>query len=235
MIDSHVHFWDPARGYPWLAGAGEPFERAYGWGDYRDSGGADHIVLVEGNDASGAEDARHLALREEGILGVVTRALAPGAVGVRGPRVDAVTPDILQQARRAAEAGVAFELLSSAHALADAPSIARAASPGRVVIDHLGSPARHNFGEWTEAMNRLADEPNVFVKVSGVLALDEHVLGAAAEVALGRFGPHRVLIGSDWPICLRHGSLRESLDRAIAAVAGDTDSSDRAAHSAYAV
>lgn len=78
----------------------------------------------------------------------------------------------------------------------------------RVVIDHGSKPeiAAGKFDVWAADMSRLAAETDAFVKMSGLVT----EAGADWSVAqlkpyvdhlLDRFGPSRVIWGSDWPVC----------------------------------
>jgi L-fuconolactonase len=56
-------------------------------------------------------------------------------------------------------------------------------------------------------MRELAGEPNVFCKLSGLVTeagsgWTASDLRPYAAVVLDAFGPHRVMFGSDWPVCL---------------------------------
>jgi L-fuconolactonase len=76
------------------------------------------------------------------------------------------------------------------------------------VVDHLAKPPIRGDGwnRWRDALRRAAARPNVSAKLSG---LDTAAgpgwtapeLAPAVDVALDAFGPHRLMIGSDWPVC----------------------------------
>ena len=57
-------------------------------------------------------------------------------------------------------------------------------------------------------MRKLAAFPNVFAKLSGLVAEADWKAWTAGEfrpyldVAMEAFGPRRLMIGSDWPVCL---------------------------------
>lgn len=78
----------------------------------------------------------------------------------------------------------------------------------RVVIDHASKPeiASRHFEEWAEQMARLASETNAFVKLSGLVTeassdwtIDD--LRPYVDHLIAQFGPHRLVWGSDWPVC----------------------------------
>ncbi|MFY0254354.1 amidohydrolase family protein [Chitinophaga sp. 30R24] len=79
-----------------------------------------------------------------------------------------------------------------------------------LVIDHLGKPDIRNgrLEPWATHIRRIARSPNVYCKLSGLVTEANWQQWEPAhfkpflEVALEAFGPHRLLFGSDWPVCL---------------------------------
>ncbi len=79
----------------------------------------------------------------------------------------------------------------------------------RFVLDHMGKPDIRGgqLEPWRTELRRLAAFPNVWCKLSGLVTEAEWngwtpddlrpYLDAAAEA----FGPKRLMIGSDWPVC----------------------------------
>jgi L-fuconolactonase len=256
VIDAHVHCWDPALGYAWLRGRGRPLERRYDLDDYRAAGGAAGVVVVEANDPDGDEPERQLAWEHSEIVAVIVRleladpdaatrlaawSVAPRFRGVRGSRRPAAGPYVeaeLAVARRLGEAGCVVEVLAGAAELVALAPLAEAMRGGHLVIDHLGDPPARDSADWPtwrDGMSRLADTEAAAVKVSAVLSAEARVGRDAVEHAVAhvrdRFGDDRVPAGSDWPICLPTGTLRDSLDRA----AELAPESERAAAAIYAV
>lgn len=78
------------------------------------------------------------------------------------------------------------------------------------VLDHLGKPSlRTNEWEpWRSQLRQLAERPNVYAKLSGLVTEDDLPSWSRARVAqaldhaLECFGPERLMLGSDWPVCL---------------------------------
>jgi len=76
-----------------------------------------------------------------------------------------------------------------------------------IVIDHLAKPAMQEGpqGSWLEDMARLAAQPQVHCKLSGMVTeagpgWTVEQLRPYAQHILDVFGPGRVLWGSDWPV-----------------------------------
>lgn len=84
------------------------------------------------------------------------------------------------------------------------------------VLDHLGKPpikggTSGKRAEWTKRLRELARNANVMCKLSGLVteadwtSWKESDLGSYLDVAFDAFGPRRLMIGSDWPVCLLAG------------------------------
>jgi L-fuconolactonase len=90
----------------------------------------------------------------------------------------------------------------------------------RFVLDHLGKPAIkiQEFESWAAGIRRLAAFPNVFCKLSGLVTeADWHGwkpedITPYLDIAFGAFGASRLMIGSDWPVCLVAGSYGRTMD-----------------------
>jgi len=78
------------------------------------------------------------------------------------------------------------------------------------VLDHLGKPTIEGgpTKNWEEGIRRMAEHPNVFCKLSGLVTEADwknwkfEDFNAFLEVAAEAFGPKRLMFGSDWPVCL---------------------------------
>lgn len=91
--------------------------------------------------------------------------------------------------------------------------LAQQAPEGVYVVDHLGKPALgapETFAAWAESMSLLGTFPNVFVKFSGWATFVGRTQAADVQpyidLVLERFGPERVMFGSNWPVALVAGS-----------------------------
>ena len=82
-------------------------------------------------------------------------------------------------------------------------------STQRFVLDHLAKPAIRTgeLREWERNIRELARAQNVFCKLSG-LVTEAHwtrwtrdEMRPCLDVAFDCFGAHRLLAGSDWPVC----------------------------------
>ncbi|MGW3144729.1 MULTISPECIES: amidohydrolase family protein [Streptomyces] len=118
-------------------------------------------------------------------------------------------PDVRRGLAAVADAGLVYDLVVLPHQL---PACAKAAAslPGLTfVLDHLGKPpiAVGELEPWATAVRTLAALPNTVAKLSGLVTEADHASWAAGDlrpytdVALEAFGPHRLMFGSDWPVC----------------------------------
>jgi L-fuconolactonase len=80
----------------------------------------------------------------------------------------------------------------------------------RFVLDHIAKPAigRELRHPWQTLMLALAERPNVWCKVSGMVTeadfstWTEEQLKPYLDAVLEAFGARRLMFGSDWPVCL---------------------------------
>jgi L-fuconolactonase len=86
------------------------------------------------------------------------------------------------------------------------------------VIDHLAKPPVRS-GEiepWAKLMRSIAENDNVFCKLSGLVTEANWTGWSAAEftpyldIVFEAFGPARLMFGSDWPVCLLAASYSQA-------------------------
>lgn len=145
-------------------------------------------------------------------------------VGVRTMVQAEPDPDYLDRAdvRRGVAAvgaaGLAFDLVLRDHQLAAAARLVAALPDVRFVLDHLGKPrldaasapgaSRDVLAAWRADLAALAAHENVTAKLSGLVtearwdAWTPADLRPAVDHALDVLGPGRLMVGSDWPVCL---------------------------------
>ncbi len=251
VLDAHVHLWDLAvRPQPWTAEF-PVLQRSFLLSDLErvlDGHGTDAAVVVQAGDTTD-ETLDLLALagtatRLAGVVGWVDldgphvgRALAALRAAPGGSKLVAVRhqlqvePDPRYLARpgvrsgltAVAEAGLAYDVVVSPWQL---PLVTEtvAALPGtRFVLDHAGKPpiASGDLSTWRTNLARLAELPNIAVKLSGLVTEADWAAWTQADLtavlghALACFGADRAMAGSDWPVCLLaadYGTVRATLD-----------------------
>lgn len=240
VIDVHAHVWNQQDGYGWLASAPPVLRRSYtidDLGDAAASMGVDGIVLVEAGRGSGGETAALLELAAghplicavvgDGSVADEISALSfpasPGQALLRGFRDSTRLPvppiKAIRQLGRKVSGAMVIETTDPCGAPEVFFRCARMLVDHLFVIDHMGgvpSSADHRGrSRWHQTMLEASKLPNVYCKISGVLtntAWSRHRRPCADVVdTLHGFGPERVLVGSDWPVCLVSGSYQQSL------------------------
>lgn len=244
IIDAHQHFWDPGMfDYFWM----EPgiLQRAYLPADLRpilDEVGVQHTVLVQAQQ-NVAETRWFLELAEQnefiaGVVGWVdltTPDLNHTLDNLqKHPRFKAVRhmvqdeadpswlmhPDALAGLRELAARGIAYDVLIRPPSLPTVAPLAEQIPDLRMVVDHIAKPpiASRRLDGWADHMAQIAQCPNVWCKVSGMITEADHATWKASDLkpyvqsVLSQFGADRLLYGSDWPVCLLAGSYRQVWD-----------------------
>jgi L-fuconolactonase len=128
-------------------------------------------------------------------------------------------PDVLRGLGAIARAGLVYDLVITAGQLAASVRAAAAVPDLVFVLDHLGKPpiAAGRTEPWAQDLRGLAALPNTVAKLSGLVTEADWRrwqvadLRPYAEVALGAFGPTRMMFGSDWPVCTLAASYPDVL------------------------
>lgn len=105
--------------------------------------------------------------------------------------------------------GLVYDVLVYARQLPQAVAFARAFPRQPFVLDHLGKPDVRGAGyrDWRRHVDDLGALPNVVCKLSGLVTEADWTSWTPAllrpyiDAALEAFGPARLMIGSDWPVC----------------------------------
>lgn len=124
--------------------------------------------------------------------------------------------------------GLAYDILVYARQLPAAIRFAAALPGTRLVLDHLGKPDIRGggFDRWRRDLERLVALPNVCAKLSGLVTEADwrhwsvEDLHRYINAALDSFGPDRLMIGSDWPVCTVAASYGAVLDVVRTAMTG---------------
>lgn len=106
-----------------------------------------------------------------------------------------------------AERGLVFELQVFTSQMADGASLAAAFPNATLVLEHAGmleDTSVAGIAAWREGMRRLADQPNMNVKLSGlgtfIHAVDPAAIAEIVGETVAMFGAERCLFGSNFPI-----------------------------------
>jgi L-fuconolactonase len=91
------------------------------------------------------------------------------------------------------------------------------------VLDHIAKPkiAERLVSPWREDLGTLAEFPNVYCKLSGMVTETKwkqwqpEDFRPYLDVVFAAFGPDRLMIGSDWPVCTLSGDYRSTMQVVI--------------------
>jgi L-fuconolactonase len=136
-------------------------------------------------------------------------------------------PEVGRGIRAVGAAGLAYDLLVRPHQLPAALAVTGELADVRFVLDHGAKPpiASGTLEPWAAQISELAARRNVSCKVSGLVteagpgwrpAQIEPYIDHLAD----RFGPPRLMFGSDWPVCTLAASYAEVVALARDALAG---------------
>ncbi len=112
---------------------------------------------------------------------------------------------------------LAYDILIFPKHLSPAYELVKQFPNQRFVIDHIAKPQikDQKINDWQKGIERIAQLPNVYCKVSGLVTeadwndWESEDFTAYLDVVFSAFGMDRVMIGSDWPVCLLGGSYGE--------------------------
>lgn len=137
--------------------------------------------------------------------------------------------------------GLSFDLTCFAHQLDQVSTVLADQPEVVVVIDHLGSPDlddEEGMGAWRTSLAGLARLEQVFLKLSGIVQLQGFAadwsvdpIRPLLDVALDTFGPHRCMLGTNYPVEMVSGAtyaqVRRALDELVAPLSSDEQASLR--------
>ena len=118
-------------------------------------------------------------------------------------------PEFRRGIGQLSEFGLVYDLLLHPRHLAVAAKLVSEFPAQGFVLDHIAKPpiADGLIEPWRSEIRELAQLPNVACKISGMVtealwsrwALDD--FRPYLDVVFEAFGPSRLMIGSDWPVC----------------------------------
>ena len=123
-------------------------------------------------------------------------------------------PDFLRGIAMLEELNLTYDILIYARHLPVAAEFVAKFPQQRFVLDHLAKPPIKSgaIDAWLRGIRELAAFSNVYCKVSGLVteadwrAWKPEDMRPYLDVAFECFGPSRLMIGSDWPVCTVAGS-----------------------------
>jgi len=257
-IDAHQHFWDLQQfNYPWLTPTAQVLYRNFEPAALEPvlvDNGVQGTILVQATHSQ-AETEWLLSLAQiapfiKGVVGwldftapdveeKLEALLAKGPLcGLRhqvhdeSDRAWLLQNQVVAALNIVSSKSLTYDLLIRPVHLQYLPALFRAVPNGRWVIDHLAKPEikDRKLEPWLAGMQRAAQYPNVYCKLSGMITEANHCNWSIENVrvyfeqVLELFGPARLLFGSDWPVCLLAGSYAQVNDLVMQLVSSLTES-----------
>ena len=236
IVDAHHHLWryNPVE-YAWIGEELNVLRRDFLVADIKaqiETSGVDGVVTVQARQTiEETEWLLHLAEENDFIRGVVGWApLVSPTIGeilgafVETGKLKAIRhvlqdePDNQMMLSPRFGAGIsalrrfdlAYDILIVERQLPQAIRFVDRHPDQVFVLDHAAKPRIHEnvLSPWRENILTLAERPNVYCKLSGMVteadlqAWTEAQLRPYMDVVLEAFGPARIMFGSDWPVCL---------------------------------
>ena len=138
-----------------------------------------------------------------------------------------VRPAFVAGLARLEEFDLAYDILIYSRHLRVASELAARLPRQRFVLDHLAKPDIRGraIDGWARDLRALAAHSNVCAKLSGLVTEADWTRWTAADirpvldVAFDCFGPERLMIGSDWPVCMVAGDYGRTMSVVIDYVA----------------
>jgi L-fuconolactonase len=127
-----------------------------------------------------------------------------------------------------AEFDLAYDILIYPRHLPVAAEFVERFPSQRFVLDHLAKPEIRSgeIRSWERGLRRLAEHPNVMAKLSGLVTEADWArwtpegLRPYLDAAFAAFGPDRLMIGSDWPVCTVAGEYGRVMGAVISYLEG---------------
>ena len=118
------------------------------------------------------------------------------------------------------EFGLTYDILVYPHQLPAAVELATQFPDQPFVIDHIGKPAIRTNERipWSGIIREIAKLKNVYCKISGLVTEADWQLWRPEDITpyldiiFDCFGAHRVMFGSDWPVCLLAGTYNQVVE-----------------------
>jgi L-fuconolactonase len=126
-------------------------------------------------------------------------------------------PDFINGISQLETYDLSYDLLLFPRHLERAAKLVRTFPKQRFVLDHLGKPQikTGKMESWKSDITKLAGHSNVWCKLSGMVTEADmgnwthEDLFPYMQVVLDAFGPERIMLGSDWPVCRLAGEYSE--------------------------
>lgn len=140
-------------------------------------------------------------------------------------------PAFLRGVKMLPQFGLTYDLLIYERHLPTALQFVSYLGDVPIVVDHIAKPdiAKQELEPWRENILSLAQNPQVYCKLSGMVTeadwrhWDYDHLAPYLDTVLNAFGTDRLMIGSDWPVCrlaARYDQVLDIVERCLSGLSG---------------
>jgi L-fuconolactonase len=131
-----------------------------------------------------------------------------------------LSPAFIKGMEKLVQYNLAYDLLLFPRHLPRADELVGLFPDQRFILDHISKPPIRSgiLDPWREDILALSNHPNVWCKISGLVteALRENWqyedFIPFLDVVVEAFGTDRLMVGSDWPVCLLAGEYQQVMD-----------------------
>ncbi|MFN8442940.1 MAG: amidohydrolase family protein [Caldilineaceae bacterium] len=125
------------------------------------------------------------------------------------PQIDfCLRPDFVKGVQALADYGLSFDICISHIQMANTIKLVAQCPNVQFILDHIGKPdiRQQIFEPWKSEIKTLAQFPNVWCKVSGLVTEADHKAWTKEDLkpyidhVIDVFGFDRVIYGGDWPV-----------------------------------
>jgi L-fuconolactonase len=129
-------------------------------------------------------------------------------------------PSFLNGLGQLKQFGLTYDLLLFPRHLPIAREVVKRFPDQPFVLDHIAKPPVRagEIEPWARDLKRLAAFPNVYCKISGLVteakwdSWKTQDFEPYLDVVLNAFGPQRLMIGTDWPVCTLAAGYKSVID-----------------------
>ncbi|MGJ0593506.1 amidohydrolase family protein [Bifidobacterium longum subsp. longum] len=262
IIDSHFHIWDPSvQPLSWLDGTDGSITRRYdmdclkrayaSYNEHHPDAAVNFIggVYVEVDTDDTSLEDRLLSENHDPLLLATSMRSTVGpamrvplyAHGVREPLHTPTSPrgrclqnEFIRGLQLMADKNMPFDACVRVDELDDLAQACEQVPEATVIVDHMGNISNlHNLESSSDALHRLGELPNVYVKVSGYPTDDLRFVSTLLDLAQAAFSNKRLLYASNWPVVGLYADFDSHLSILLNRFAGNDDFFLNNARNAY--
>jgi L-fuconolactonase len=215
-VDAHQHFWHySAEEYDWIDDAMQVLRRDFLPADLAP------LLAANGIDVSVAVQARQTEEETAWLLELADSNDKGFRHVLQGEdNAFMLQPEFVKGVAALHNHGLRYDILVFEKQLATVRVLIDELPSMPLVIDHIAKPDIRNdsYTDWAQHMTAIARHDNVWCKVSGMVTeadwnnWSRQTFERYLALVFEAFGEHRIMFGSDWPVCTVAGDYERVVD-----------------------